>query len=143
MRILLFWEQNDKQWCPISYQTLRSEKMKIKNKIKQIWLAVGVISMILLVFHWFGFNSNNLENTILVLNALALILSLPCSLFVIPVLITSNHYLELSPTSSEGIYLNTFVLFAVGFLQWFLIIRFWSPSEPVMQMLDLPNGEVH
>jgi hypothetical protein len=118
----------------------KEKKMKIKDSVRQIWLFVGIISMILLAFHWFGFDSDRLTNAILIINGLALLLSLPCSLFAIPVLIVSNHYLELNPFSMEGIYLNTFLLFAIGFLQWFLIIRFWSPSEPVMQMLDLPDG---
>lgn len=117
--------------------------MNLRFNLKKMWLAVGIISLVLLVFHWFGFYLEKLTDSILVLNVLAFLLSLPCSLFVIPVWIASSYYLALSPISSEGIYLNTFVLFAVGALQWFLIVRFWSPTEPVMQMLDLPNGEVN
>lgn len=108
-------------------------------KLKNIWLAVGVISLVLLAFDWFGYGSNNLQNAILALNGLALALSLPCSLFVVPVLLAANHFMSLSPFSSEGIYLNTILLFVVGVMQWFWIANFWSPTEPQLQMLDLPN----
>ncbi len=51
--------------------------MNIKSNVKRIWLAIGVLAMILMVFLWFGYDSQNLQNTILVLNGLMLILSLP------------------------------------------------------------------
>jgi hypothetical protein len=114
--------------------------MNIKFNLKCIWLAVGVISLILLAFHWFGYDSNNLENAILALNVLAFALSLPCSLFIIPVVVATNHFMAISPVSGEGIYLNTIFLFVIGAMQWFWIARFWSPTEPPLQILDLPNG---
>ncbi len=116
--------------------------MNIKSNLKRIWLAIGVLAMILMVFLWFGYDSQNLQNTILVLNGLMLILSLPCSLFVIPVFVLANHYLAINPVSTEGIYLNTFFLFIVGFMQWLWIVRIWSPTESQFQMLDFLDGEV-
>ena len=116
--------------------------MKIKN-IKQIWLVVSGISVILLTLHWFGFAPENLQYTIIGLNFLALILSAPCSLFAIPVFIAANHFLEMSPFSGEGIYLNTFLIFALGALQWFLVISYWLPSEPILQKLELVDGNVN
>lgn len=109
--------------------------MKIKNNLKYIWLAAVIISFVLLAFHWFGFAAQNLQYAIIGLNAFALILSVPCSLFAVPVFIASNHFLEMSPFSGEGIYLNTFLLFVLGFMQWFWLARFWSPTEP--QLLEL------
>lgn len=111
--------------------------MNIKSNVKRIWLAIGVLAMILTVFLWFGYDSQNLNNTILILNGLMLILSLPCSLFVIPVVVLANHYLAINPVSTEGIYLNTIFLFVIGLMQWFWIVRFWSPTEPPLQMLGL------
>jgi hypothetical protein len=117
--------------------------MKIKNNMKHIWLVVSVISMILLAFHWFGFAPQNLQYTIIGLNVLALICSVPCSLFAVPVLIAANHFLEMSPFSGEGIYLNTFLLFALGASQWFLIAEFWSPTKPQVQKLELINENLN
>ncbi len=116
--------------------------MKNKLNLKYVWLTVGVISLILLAFDWFGFGSENLQNAILALNFTAFVLSLPCSLFVIPVVIAANHYLSLAPVSGEGIYLNTIFLFVIGAMQWFWIARFWSPNEPVFQMIGLKNGNL-
>ena len=116
--------------------------MNIKSNLKHIWLAIAVFSMILTIFLWFGYDSQNLQYTILALNGLMLILSLPCSLFAIPVVALANHYLAINPVSIEGIYVNTFFLFIIGLMQWFWIARFWSPTEPPLQMLDLLDGEV-
>ena len=85
----------------------RRKKMNIKSNLKHIWLAIAVFSMILTIFLWFGYDSQNLQYTILALTGLMLILSLPCSLFVIPVIVLANHYLAINPVSIEGIYLNT------------------------------------
>jgi hypothetical protein len=115
--------------------------MNIKSNLKYIWLAIGVFAMSLMIFLWFGYDSQNLQNTILVLNGLMLILSLPCSLFAIPVVVLANYYLEINPVSTEGIYLNTSFLFILGFMQWFWVIRVWSPIEPQLQMLDLLTGK--
>lgn len=116
--------------------------MKNKLNLKYVWLTVAVISLILLAFDWFGFGSQNLQNAVLVLNFAAFILSLPCSLFVIPVVAAANHYLSLNPLSGEGIYLNTIFLFVIGAMQWFWIARFWSPTEPTFQAIDLTNGNL-
>jgi len=116
--------------------------MNIKSNLKYIWLAFGVSSMTLMTFLWFGYDSQNLQNTILVLNASMLILSLPCSLFVVPVIALANHYLGINPISTEGIYLSTIFLFVVGLMQWFWIARFWSPAESPFQTLDLLDANV-
>ena len=111
--------------------------MNIKSKLKYTWLAVGVFAMSLMILLWFGYESENLQNTILALNALMLILSLPCSLFAVPIVALANHYLEINPVSTEGIYLNTFFLFILGFMQWFWVVHVWSPTEPQLQTLDV------
>ena len=82
-------------------------------------------------------NRQNLQNTILALDALMFILSVPCSLFFVPVAAAANYYLEIETFSSAGIYLNTVFLFVLGFMQWFWIARFWYPTESVYQKLDL------
>lgn len=115
--------------------------MNIKFSLKYIWLAVAFLSLVLLTFHWFDFDSRNLEYGILSLNSIAFILSLPCSLFVLPVLIASNHYMAISPFAGDGIYLGTILLFIIGAMQWFWVVRFWSPTESSLQMLELPDGE--
>ncbi|HEX9959699.1 MAG TPA: hypothetical protein VGB00_02040 [Pyrinomonadaceae bacterium] len=112
-------------------------KRNFKSSLRRIWLAVGIFSMILLflppVDGWQDF----VKNTILGLNILMFILSLPCSLAAVPVMLAASYYLDMHPTSSRGMNLSTILLFVVGLMQWFWIARFWSPTEPPFQMLDL------
>lgn len=115
--------------------------MKIRSHLKYIWLLVGVISMVLLGFHWFGYESRNLQNTILALNVAMFALSLPCSIFVVPVLVSAFFFMEINPASSEGIYLNTIFLFVIGLMQWFWIVKFWSPIEPQFQTLKFTESD--
>ena len=111
--------------------------MNVKSNLKYIWLAVGGLAVVLMIFFWFGFESENLKKTILALDGLMFILSVPLSLFFVPVAAAANHYLEINALSTDGIYLNTVFLFVLGFMQWFWIARFWSPSKPPFQKLDL------
>lgn len=115
--------------------------MNIKSNLKYVWLAFAVCSLISTIFLWFGYDSENLQNAIYVLNAFALVLSLPCSLFAVLVVALANRYLGIEPFSTEGIYLGTIFLFVVGSMQWFWIARFWSPTETVFQNLNLLDAE--
>ena len=105
--------------------------MNIKSNLKYLWLAFAVFALGLTIFSWFGFESENSQKIILALNALMFILSVPCSLFFVPVALAANYYLDINALSSGGIYLNTFILSALGFAQWFWIARFWYPKENI------------
>ncbi len=117
--------------------------MNIKSNLKYIWLTAAVVSMTLTIFVWFGYESPTLQNTILALNASAMILSLPCSLFAVPIVVLANRYLGINLFSTEGVYLSTVFLFVLGLMQWFWIARFWSPTEPPLQMIDLLAEKSH
>lgn len=116
--------------------------MNIISNLKYIWLGIAAVSMILTTFLWFGYDSQNLQNAIYVLNGLMLVLSLPCSLFAVLVVVLANHYLGINPFSTEGIYLASIFLFVVGLMQWFWIARFWSPTESTFQNLNLLDAKV-
>jgi len=113
--------------------------MNIKTNLKRIWSVVAVLSLALLIYSWFGGAepSPNLLNALLVLNGLMFLLSLPCGLFAGAVVFFAWYVLEMSPLSLEGAYLNTIVLFLLGFVQWFWITRFWYPTETPFQELKL------
>ena len=116
--------------------------MSIKSGLKYIWLTISVFSMILMIFMWFGYDSQNMQNTIHTLNALMLVLSLPCSLFAVPVILLASHYLGINPLSIEGINLATIFLTALGMMQWFWISTLWSPNKYAFQKIDLLDAEV-
>ena len=117
--------------------------MNVKLNLKYIWLTIGVFSMILMTFMWFGYDSPNLQNAMHVLNALMLVLSLPCSLFAVPVVFLANHYLGINPFSNEGVNLATIFLFVLGMMQWFWIARLWSPDKYAFQKIDLLDAKTN
>lgn len=116
--------------------------MNIKSNLKYIWLAFAASLMISTAFLWFGYDSPTLQNAIYALDAAALVLSLPCSLFAVLVVALANHYLGINPFSGEGIYLSTIFLFVTGFMQWFWLANFWSPDKSMFQNLDLLDAKV-
>ena len=111
--------------------------MNIKPNIKYLWLAGGIFSLVLTGFLWFGFESDNLQNTILALDALMFILSVPCSLFFHSGRGGSKLLSRDRDIFERGNYLNTVFLFVLGLMQWFWLARFWYPTESVYQKLDL------
>lgn len=114
--------------------------MNFRSNIKYIWLALAAPALVLTALLRFGFESDNLLYSVLALNALMCLLSVPCSLFFIPVATAAGYCLEIGTFSATGAYLNTVFLFVLGFMQWFWIARFWSPAGPPFQKLDLIDG---
>ena len=112
--------------------------MKFKLSLKQIWMAVGVFSLILPVFLPSEADSNSVFlNVVGLVNIVMFILSLPCSLFGLPIVFFAWYALGMNPNSIEGAYLNTILFFGLGAVQWFWIARIWSPTEPVLQKINL------
>jgi hypothetical protein len=114
--------------------------MNIKTNLKRIWSAVAVLSLALLIYSWFGGAeevSPNLLNTLLALDGVMLLLSLPSSLFAGAIVFFAWYVLEMNPLSLEGAYLSTIVLFLLGSVQWFWLTRFWYPTETPFQELNL------
>ena len=97
--------------------------MNIKTNLKYLWSAFAVAAFVLMIFVWFGYESENLRYTIFALNVLMFILSVPCSLFFVPIAAAANYYLEIETFSDAGIYLDTVFLTVLGALQWFWIER--------------------
>jgi hypothetical protein len=113
-------------------------KNNYSSILRRLWLGVGVISLLLPIFLPSLAGSGNLaHNGILVVNILMFALSLPASLVGIPVVVAASHYLDMTPDSIEGMYLNTILFFVLGFVQWFWLARIWSPSEAPLRMFDL------
>lgn len=111
--------------------------MNVKSKLKYIWLAIAALSLVLTTLIWFGFESNELQTSTLALNALMFLLSLPCSLFFVPVAAAAYYYLEIEIFSNAGVYLSTVFLFVLGALQWFWLARVWSTNGFQFQKLEL------
>lgn len=131
-------EQTRRTRCLSDYPFKGGKNMNIKTNLKRIWSVTAVLSLGLLIYLWLGENeSPRLVYTILALNALLFILALPCSIFGAATVLTAWYVLELNPVSAEGVYLNTIVLFLLGAVQWFWLIRFYYPPETPFQKLNL------
>lgn len=114
--------------------------MKFNLSLRQVWLAVGIFSLILPVFLPSETDSNNIFlNTVGVVNVVMFILSFPCSLFGLPVVFFAWYALDINPNSIQGAYLNTILFFVLGFVQWFWITRFWYPSDAPFQKLNITS----
>jgi uncharacterized membrane protein len=112
--------------------------MNIKTNLKRIWSVVAVLSLALLIYLWLGeTDSPQLLNTLLALDAVMFLLALPCGVFGAGVVLAAWYVLGMNPTSIEGAYLNTIVLFLLGTVQWFWLIRFYYPPETPFQKLNL------
>ena len=115
--------------------------MKFKLSLKQIWLAVGIFSLILPVFLPSEADSNNVFlNVIGIVNIVMFILSFPCSLFGLPVVFFAWYALDINPNTIQGAYLNTILFFVLGFVQWFWIARFWYPTDALFQKINLTEN---
>lgn len=113
-------------------------KEKFKLSLSGLWLLVSIFSMLLPVFMPSSANAPNfVENSIGAASVTMFILSFPSSLFGLPAMFFAGIALDVNPNSIEGMYLNLFLLFVFGLVQWFWIVpRVWR-NEPRFQMLNL------
>ena len=113
-------------------------KERFKLSLWQIWLLISVFSLLLPVFLPSSANPQNfLENIIGTVTVTMFILSFPSSLFGLPVMFFAQIALDVNPNTMQGMYLNLFLLFVLGSVQWFWIVPRLLRSEPRLQMLNL------
>lgn len=113
-------------------------KERFKFSLSGLWLLIGIFSMILPVFLPSSASPQNfVQNVIGTTTVTMFILSFPSSLFGLPVMFFAGHVLRVDPNSMEGMYLNLFLLFVLGFVQWFWIIPQVLRNEQRFQTLNL------
>jgi hypothetical protein len=112
---------------------------RFKLSLSGIWLLISLFALVFPVFlPSVADSSNPASNVIGTATATMFILSFPSSLFGIPLLMMIDFALGVDPNSIQGMYVNLFVLFVLGLVQWFWIVpRIWR-HDPDIQMLDLP-----
>jgi hypothetical protein len=113
---------------------------RFKTSLLWMWLLVSAVSMVLPIFlPSVGSSVNPTANVIGTATATMFILSFPSSLFGIPLLVFVDYALGVDPNSIQGMYVNLFLLFVLGSVQWFWIVpRVWR-SDPEIQMLAIPD----
>jgi hypothetical protein len=112
---------------------------RFKTSLLWMWLLVSAVSMVLPIFlPSVGSSVNPAANVIGTATATMFILSFPSGLFGIPLLIFTDYALGVDPNSIQGMYVNLFLLFVLGSVQWFWIVpRVWR-NDPAIQMLAIP-----
>lgn len=112
---------------------------QLKKSLVMLWLAVTAICLALPVF--LPSDSTSLDPAANVMGASTVtmfILSFPSSLFGIPLIVVVDYALGVDQNSIVGRYLNMFLLFVLGSVQWFWILpRVWR-REPELQVLHIP-----
>ena len=112
---------------------------RFKISLSGMWLFVSIFTLLIPVFlPSFAWSANPATNVVGTATASMFILTFPSSLFGIPLLFFVGAVLGVNPNSIEGMYLNLFVMFILGLIQWFWIVpRVWR-RDPDVQILDLP-----
>jgi hypothetical protein len=106
--------------------------------LSQIWLLIGVFALLLPVFLPSSANPQNfLQNVIGTATTTMFILSFPSSLFGLPIMFFAQAVLDVNPNTMQGMYLNLFLLFVLGSVQWLWIVPRVLRNEPRFQMLNL------
>ena len=115
---------------------------RFKLSLWQIWLLISVFSLLLPVFLPSSANPQNfLENIIGTVTVTMFILSFPSSLFGLPMMLFAQVALDVNPNTMQGMYLNLFLLFVLGSVQWFWTFPRLLRNEPRFQMLNLLGGK--
>jgi len=117
-------------------------KRYVKIDLRAVWLMVAGLSLTLPVFIPSASNSPNfLANVIGTATATMFILSFPSSLFALPVLLFAQAILGYDVNTIGGMYLNLWLLFAVGLAQWFWIVPRLLRHEPRIQTIEIPRHQ--
>jgi hypothetical protein len=111
---------------------------RFKNSLVMMWLTVSAVSLFLpVVLPSAAFSSNPTENVIGTATATMFVLSFPSSVFGIPLLLFVDYALGVDPNSIQGMYVNLFLLFVLGSVQWFWVVpRVWR-NDPAVQVLAI------
>lgn len=113
---------------------------RIRISLSGLWLITSLVSLILPVFiPTYPDPQSFIQNVIGTSTVTMFVISFPSSLFGIPLLFFAQTALGIDPNTIGGMYLNLFLLFVLGLIQWFWIVpRVWR-NEPDMLALNLPQ----
>lgn len=117
-------------------------KERFKLSLGGLWLLTSLFSLILPVFvPSFADPQSFVQNVIGTATVTMFILSFPSSLFGIPLLFFAQAALGVDPNTIGGMYLNLFLLFVLGSVQWFWIVPRLLRNDPQLQILNLQLGK--
>ena len=110
---------------------------QFKRSLTGMWLLVGMLSLMFPILLPSITGGGLATNPIGTATVTMFILSFPSSLIGMPLLLIADYGLGVEPWSIEGRFLNLFLLFILGLVQWFWIAPRVGRNQPAMQVLDL------
>jgi len=111
----------------------------LKLNLRAVWLITSFLSLTLPIFIPSTTNSSNFPaNVIGTATATMFILSFPISIFALPIMFFSQVVIGFDPNTIGGMYVNLWLLFALGIIQWFWLVPRLLWKEQKLQTLDLP-----
>ena len=109
----------------------------LKVNLGRIWLIVGGVSLLLPAFlPSSGHPQNFIQNIIGTTTVTMFILSFPSSLFGIPLMFFAQAALGVDANTIGGMYLNLFLMFVLGLVQWFWIFPRLAGMNKEVQTLE-------
>jgi hypothetical protein len=117
---------------------------RLKISLSGMWLFVCVFTLLIPVFlPSFAGSANPATNVIGAATASMFILTFPSSLFGLPLLVFAGSILGVDPNSISGMYLNLFVMFVLGLVQWFWLVPRVLKWDTKVQVLNIPVDNSH
>ena len=106
---------------------------RLESRIKGLWVAVSLISLALPLFlAQFDLSRETFGRMMEIEAICLLVLSLPSSFFVVPLLVSFKMVLELDINQIEGAYFYLVLLNIIGYVQWFrLMPTFFGKAKPL------------
>lgn len=115
-------------------------KTGLKISLSGGWLTACLAALMLPIFlPTFPDPQSLLQNAMGTATAAIYLLSFPLSLFGIPLLYISQILVGADPNSIAGKYLNLFLVFLLGLIQWFWIVPKLLRKEPRFEIHELPR----
>ena len=113
-------------------------KERFGLSLGQIWLLMAIFSLLLPLFMPSSADPQYFfANVIGAVTVIMFIISFPMSLLGLPVMFMTAGVLGVDLRSIEGMYLNLFLMFVFGSVQWFWVVPRLLLREPKFQMLNL------
>lgn len=122
------------------------------SSLKALWLFISILCILAPAFiPTPRYPADLLDDPMGTSTLVMFVLSLPMSLFALPIIMMEGMSYRFVPNSILPAYLNLLFLFAVGAVQWFWVVpRLTWKDEPDLQILDLHTpaspaalGEAH
>lgn len=94
-----------------------------ETKLQRFWLVISAISLLLpILLNLTNIETENFANRTMILLAIMFVISMPFSIFSLPLMALFRYGIELDLNSMFGTYFFIVLLNIFGYLQWFWLM---------------------